>query len=88
MSHKKLIQSNHNITIFDFDNSNSFSLNNSLNTTTQGHANFTLNPRYSCSCRRGYGLRNDPFNVWKMQEEINHYSRGDFKRAYRLGGGF
>lgn len=74
-------------THFDFGNTNSNSIDDNLNTTTQG-TGFTLNPFFSCSCRRGYSLTSDPFNVWKLQEEVNHFSRGDLKRAYRLGGGF
>ncbi|HWR25401.1 MAG TPA: hypothetical protein VN278_04110 [Methanosarcina sp.] len=46
---------------------------------------FTLNPFYSCRCRRGYSLSSDPFFEWKIQEEPADYSRKDIARTYRLG---
>lgn len=74
--------------LFDYDNSPNFLTIPETQVTLTDEMNCTLNPFYTCGCRRGYGPTNDPFNVWKLQEEVNHYSKGDIKRAYRLGDGF
>jgi hypothetical protein len=72
---------------FDFDSSNSFETTpESLTTSTRG-TNFTFNPAYSCSCKKGYSPLFDPY-TWKRPEEPDDCSRADIRKAYRLGGGF
>ena len=69
----------------EFDNSTGFStLPETLNTSTS-EPDFIPNPKYSCSCRRGYSLSSDPFNIWKRQVEPADYSRKDIARSCRLG---
>ena len=71
--------------LFDFDSSSNFpTIPEPLTTSAQGPG-FTLNPFYSCRCKRGYSLSSDPFNIWKKQEEPEDYSRKEIARAYRLG---
>lgn len=80
----KNAQSTLNITI-DFGNTNSFStIPESLITSTR-EPDFSRNPDYRCSCRRGYSLSSDPFNPFKRQIEPADYSRRDIARSYRLG---
>jgi hypothetical protein len=74
-------------TFFNFDSSNSFENSpESLTTSTRG-TNFTFNPAYSCSCKKGYSPLFDPY-TWKRLEEPDDCSRADIRKAYRLGGGF
>lgn len=72
----------------NFDNSTDFETIPETLLTSTREPDFIPNPKYSCSCRRGYSLSSDPHNIWKRQAEPAHYSRGDIKRAYRLGGEF
>lgn len=67
----------------DFDSTNDFSIDNTLNTTTQGN-NLILNPLYSCKPRRGYSLTSDILNPWKRQEQPEDYGRKEIAKAYRL----
>ena len=80
MNQNKLTQSTFNTT-FDFGNTNDFSIDDTLNTTTHG-TNFTLNPFYSCRCRH-ISLFNDPYS-WRGPEEFCDCNRADIARAYRL----
>jgi hypothetical protein len=81
-SHPTTEQQSH---LFDSDKSSNFStIPETLITSTKG-PDFLPNPDYKCSCRRGYSLSSDPFNIWKGQAEPANYSRTDIKRAYRLG---
>ena len=86
MIKNKFAQSTLNTT-FDFGTTNDFSIDNTLNTSTQG-TNFTFNPSYSCRSKHGYSLTSDQFNNWKRQEEPGHCSRGEIARAYRIRGGY
>ncbi|HEY3361805.1 MAG TPA: hypothetical protein VGK06_08285 [Methanosarcina sp.] len=75
--------------IFSLDStSNSISNPETLNTVTQGIKKFTLNPFYSCKCRRGYSLASDPFNEWRKQIEPVDYSRRDIAFSYRIRRGY
>lgn len=76
--------------LFGFDSSSNFpTISEPLTTSAQGPG-FTLNPFYSCRCRRGYTLSTDPHNNFKRQIEPTDYSRKDIARSYRVGfrGGF
>jgi hypothetical protein len=79
-------QTNLNI-FYNFNISDSFENSpESLNTSTQG-PNFTRNPFYSCSCKRGYSPFSDPY-IWRRPEEPEDCSRADIKKACRLGRAF
>ena len=80
---KSIIQTS----FFDFDSLNSFETTpKSLTTSTRG-TNFTFNPAYSCSCKKGYSPFSDPY-TWRRPEEPDDCSRADIKKACRLGRAF
>jgi|GEM_PF-3742307 len=70
-------------TTFDFGNSTDFfTIPESLITATR-EADFIPNPYFRCSCLHVSPFM-DPYS-WRRPEEIDDCSRGDIKRAYRLG---
>ncbi|MDD2284673.1 MAG: hypothetical protein PHQ11_04655 [Paludibacter sp.] len=72
------------VSFFDFDYSNIVNTHY-RNDATETESNF--NPAFSSSCKTGYSPCSDPY-TWRRPEEPEDCSRGEIKRAYRLGEGF
>lgn len=59
------------------------SIPDNLNTATS-ETTFNYNSAYRCSCKKSYSHFSDPY-AWRRPEEPDDCSRGDIKRACRLG---
>jgi len=81
MNHRKTNRTSHT-TIFDFDQSTGFQIDENLNTTQE--TGYTLNPFYSCRPIHGHSLTTDYLNPWKLQEEPRDNSKYEIARSCRV----